>query len=81
MTELLFVGFRSFYSKDKDRNYYVLEFITRPRYNNDKTQCYYNPITIFTTEEKYNHFIDENDIETYVPVNFEVNGEKVRYFI
>lgn len=85
--DLVFYGFRDFDSTKKvDDNgnpmhYYVLEFITRPIITKDNSRAYHREITVFTTRDKYYEFIENNALEDVVSVAFELNGDRVRYYI
>lgn len=78
--ELIFVGFRSGIGKSK-KEYFMLNFITPPTYSQDKSFAYSNSISLFTTKEKYSNFIKEVSLLDKVSIPFEVNGDKVRYYL
>ncbi len=78
--ELILTGYKSGVGKNK-KNYYMLTFITPPVVSKNQDLAYSNNVTIFTTEEKYNSFIKENGLLDKVLVSFEVNGDKVRYYL
>lgn len=77
---LIFTGYRSGKGKS-NKDYFMLNFITPPVVSQNQDYAYSNSITIFTTEEKYNKFIKENGLMDEVLVAFEVNGDKVRYYL
>lgn len=77
---LIFTGYKSGNGKS-NKKYYMLNFITPPVVSQNKDYAYSNSITLFTTEEKYNNFVKENGLMDYVNIAFEVNGEKVRYYL
>lgn len=78
--ELIFTGYRSGVGKSK-KDYYMLTFITPPVHSQDKSFAYSNNISLFTDKEKYNSFIKEVSLLDKVNVPFEVNGDKVRYYL
>lgn len=78
--ELIFTGYRNGIGKSKNE-YYMLTFITPPVLSQKQDYAYSNNITVFTTKEKYNNFIKENGLLDKVLVSFEVNGDKVRYYL
>lgn len=77
---LIFTGYKSGIGKSK-KQYYMLSFITPPVVSQDQSFAYSNSITLFTTEEKYNKFVKEHGLMDNVNVSFEVNGDKVRYYL
>lgn len=77
---LIFTGYRSGKGKS-NKDYFMLNFITPPVVSENNTFAYSNPITVFTTEEKYHNFIKEHGLMDYVNISFEVNGDKVRYYL
>ena len=77
---LIFTGYRSGTGKS-NKKYYMPNFITPPVVSENQSFAYSNAITLFTTEEKYNAFIKEHGLMDYVSISFEVNGEKVRYYL
>lgn len=78
--ELIFTGYKSGIGKSKNK-YFMLTFITPPVLSKNQDFAYSNNVTVFTTEEKYNDFIKENGLLENVLVSFEVNGDKVRYYL
>lgn len=78
--ELILTGYKSGIGKSK-KEYYMLTFITPPVISQNKDYAYSNNITVFTTKEKYQSFIKEYGLLDKVPVAFEVNGDKVRYYL
>lgn len=78
--ELILVGYKSGINKS-NKKYFMLNFITPPVVSANQDIAYSNNITVFTNEEKYHSFIKENGLLDKVPVSFEVNGEKVRYYL
>ena len=78
--ELLFIGFRCFMSKS-EKMCYILSFLTPPRHSQDKSSCFTSQIDIFTEESKYKAFIDNNSVLDFVKLNYEIIGDKVRYFV
>ncbi len=78
--ELIFVGYRAFTSKS-NKDCYVLEFITKPRKSPVSNGVYISNISVFTTSDKYTHFIENNKLLSVVKIPFEINGDKVRYLI
>ena len=78
--DLIFVGYRQFISKSNNQCN-VLDFITKPKSTNDGKGMYVNNVSIFTDEEKYNNFINENKLLSVYTIPFEIVGNKVRYFI
>ena len=78
--ELILTGYKSGTSKS-NKKYYKLTFITPPVVSKDKDFAYSSEITVFTEEEKYYDFIKKNGLLQKVPVKFEVNGDKVRYYL
>lgn len=79
--KLIFTGFHDFLGKDKQNHYYVLDFISQPKISQDGTKGYVANITIFTEEKKYFDFIKNHKLLDLTNVNYEINGDKVRYFI
>ncbi len=78
--ELILTGYKSGVGKSK-KEYYMLTFITPPVISQNQDFAYSNNITVFTTKEKYHNFIKEHGLLDKVPVSFEVNGDKVRYYL
>lgn len=78
-SNLLFTGFKNFKSKDKTKDYFVLEFLTEPK--NYPTGSFCTQVTVFTEKEKYNNFTKEHDLMDYCSVPYEIVGDKVRFFI
>lgn len=78
--ELIFVGYRSFTSKsNKECN--VLDFITKPKTSENGDFAFSSNVAIFTTKDKYDKFISNNELLDIVSVNFEIVAGKVRYII
>ena len=67
-SELIFVGYRSGVSKN-GKKYFMLNFITTP------------VISDFTEEDKYNNFIKSNDLLSICTVPFELQGNRVIYYL
>jgi len=78
--ELIFTGYKSGIGKS-NKKYYMLNFITPPVVSQNGEFAYSNDISLFTTEEKFNQFKKEHALLDYVSISFEVNGEKVRYYL
>lgn len=78
--DLVFVGYRSGKSK-KDEDYYVLNFITPPVVSEDGTSAYTSNVSIFTTKDKYNQFISENELLSTNVIPCSICGDKVRYYL
>lgn len=78
--ELILTGYKSGIGKSK-KDYYMLSFITPPVISKNQEYAYSNNITVFTTKEKYLSFIKEHGLLDKVPISFEVNGDKVRYYL
>lgn len=78
--ELLFVGYRCFMSKSENMCY-ILSFLTPPRESQDKNSCFTSRVDIFTDESKYKAFINNNNVLDFVKLNYEIIGDKVRYFV
>ena len=78
--ELLFIGYRCFESKS-GKMCYILSFLTPPVENKDKTACFTNTVDIFTDEAKYISFIKSHSILESVKIQFDIVGDKVRYYI
>lgn len=78
--ELILTGYKSGVGKS-NKKYYMLTFITPPVLSQNKEYAYSNNVTVFTTEEKYNLFIKENSLLDTIYIPFEVNGDKVRYYL
>ena len=78
--ELLFVGYRSFMSKSQ-KMCYILSFLTPPAFNSDKSSCFVTNVDIFTEENKYNAFVKSHSILDTVKISYDINGDKVRYYI
>lgn len=78
--ELIFVGYRAFTSKS-NKECYVLEFITKPRKSPISNGVYVSNVSVFTTVEKYDQFIENNKLLSIVQVPYEINGDKVRYSV
>ena len=76
----IFVGYRQFKSKiGNECN--VLDFITKPKNTQDGKGVYVNNVSVFTSLDKYNSFINNNKLLSIVPLSFEIIGNKVRYSI
>ena len=78
--DLIFTGYKSGVGKS-NKKYYMITFITPPVVNQNQNFAYSSNITIFTDEDKYNKFIKEHGLMDVVPISFEVNGDKVRYYL
>lgn len=78
--KLIFTGYHDFDGKNEN-HYYVLDFITEPKVSEDKKRASVVNVTIFTNEEKYSNFIKNIKLMSLVSVKYELNGDKVRYFI
>lgn len=78
--DLIFCGYRSGISKEK-KNYYKIDFRTPPIISKDQKTAYSIDISVFTTKEKYQQFIDDHSLLEVVKVPYEVNGEKVRHYL
>lgn len=78
--DLIFVGYRAFTSKS-NKECYVLEFITKPRKSPVSNGVYTSQVSVFTTSEKYDQFIENNKLLSIVQVPFEINGDRVHYSI
>ena len=78
--ELLFTGYRCFKSKS-EKMCYILSFLTPPRESQDKNSCFTSQVDIFTDESKYKAFINNNNVLDFVKLNYEIIGDKVRYFV
>lgn len=79
-TDLILTGYKSGIGKS-NKKYYMLTFITPPVISQNQEYAYSNNVTLFTSEEKYLPFIKEHGLLEKVPVSFEVNGDKVRYYL
>ena len=78
--ELILTGYKSGVGKS-NKKYYMLTFITPPVLSQNKESAYSNNVTVFTTEEKYNSFIKQFSLLDRISIPFEVNGDKVRYYL
>lgn len=78
--ELFFIGYRCFKSKS-EKMCYILSFLTPPTKSNDGNSCFTSNVDIFTTEDKYNAFISAHKILDKVKIQFDIYGDKVRYYI
>lgn len=78
--ELILTGYKSGIGKSKNE-YFMLTFITPPVVSQNKDYAYSNNVTVFTTKEKYLNFIKEYSLLENVLIPFEVNGDKVRYYL
>ena len=79
--KLIFIGYHDFDSKDKSKHYYVLDFISEPKVSEDKKRATAVNVTIFTNEENYNKYKNNFKLLSLVPVKYELNGDKVRYYL
>lgn len=78
--KLIFIGYHDFDGKNGN-HYYVLDFISEPKISNDGKRAFVSNITIFTDVDKYFNFIKNAKLMSLVSVKYEINGDKVRYFI
>ena len=78
--KLIFTGYHDFDGKNGN-HYYVLDFISEPKVSKDGKRAFVSNITIFTEKEKYFDFIKKANLMALVSVKYEINGDKVRYFI
>lgn len=78
--ELMFVGFRHFTSKSNNECN-VLDFITKPKKSDVSGDVYVSNVSVFTTKEKYDQFIQNTKLLSFVQVSFEIVGNKVKYSI
>lgn len=78
--ELLLVGFKCFKSKS-EKMCYIISFLTPPVFSQDQMSCYTQQVDVFTDENKYNAFIKSHKILDTVKVQYDINGDKVRYYI
>ena len=78
--KLIFTGYHDFDGKNGN-HYYVLDFITEPKVSEDRKRATVANVTIFTNNEKYANFIEKVKLMSLVSVKYEINGDKVRYFI
>lgn len=78
--DLIFVGFRNGTSK-ANKPYFMLNFITPPITSRDGNSAYCNNVSIFTEKDKYNDFLKNYSLLDTVRIPYEVNGDKVRYYL
>lgn len=78
--ELLFISYRCFMSKS-EKMCYILSFLTPPVKSQDNNSCFTNQVDIFTDEAKYKAFVNAHKILESVKVQYEIMGDKVRYYI
>ena len=79
-SDLLFIGYRCFMSKN-GKMCYILMFLTPPTTSQDKMSSFTTQIDIFTDENKYLAFIKSHALLETVKVNYDIYGDKVRYYI
>ena len=78
--KLLFIGYKSFTSKNGD-DFYILSFLSEPVVSVDGKKAYCTDVDIFCDITKYNSFIKSNKLMDYVSIPFEIVGNRVKYNI
>lgn len=76
----LFVGYKTFESKDKTKRYYVISllFVTE---NENGTRADYFVKDIFVSPDTYDNFMSRYPFMSSVDVRREIVGDTIRYYI
>lgn len=79
--DLIFVGYRQFNSKKNNQDYFVIDFITKPKKSAVNNNVTATPIQVFVEKQKFSDFVQSHKLLETISVSFEIQGDKVRYFI
>lgn len=79
--KMLFCGFGNFKAKESGKDLYLLKFLTPVRHNPEKNSADSNLIPVFTTQSKFNTFLQNHKLMDFTDVQYEVNGTNVYYSI
>lgn len=76
----LFCGHKAFVSKKSNKRVFILSFLTLTQDEmNDRTDYYV--ADVFVSEEKYAKFLEEHKLLADVPLERDIVGDKIRYYI
>lgn len=79
--DLIFVGYRQFNSKKNNQDYFVIDFISKPKKSALNNNVTVSNIAVFTDKEKFSEFVQSHKLLETISVPFEIQGDKVKYFI
>lgn len=79
--DLIYVGYRQFNSKKNNQDYFVIDFISKPKKSAINGNMTVSNIAVFTDKQKFSDFVQSHKLLETISVPFEIQGDKVKYFI
>jgi len=80
--ELILKGYTTGVSKKNEKNFYRLDFMSKPIISNDKMKAFCTNVSIFVpNEQEYLSFIKSHTLLSVVKVNAQIFGNSIRYTI
>lgn len=81
MPKMLFCGYGSFKNKAKDKDLFMIKFLSPVEVNNERHSADSQLIAVFTTQEKYSTFLKDHKLLDLCDVECRVSGERAFYSI
>lgn len=81
MPKMLFCGYGNFKNKAKDKDLFMIKFLSPVEINEERHSADSQLVSVFTTKEKYSTFLKNHNLLDFCDVECRVSGERAFYSI